>query len=195
MTTHSPHTSKTLRRSGQPHWPPAKCRETASNPFVASTKLQKLRTSSSKAGSSGYHLSSPIHAGSPVGLDTPTKVKVEGSTPFRGLFSSPSTARDADSTTKVEEPLDIVFSDEMRDHRKSDNGDHQPAGTDCEHGHPSSPSSQVFGDGVGQPDEWAFWPPAPSSDNLAAVVEHTSDIEETSRSQGMFTTSPPYEWC
>ncbi|KAH6866103.1 hypothetical protein BKA70DRAFT_1454292 [Coprinopsis sp. MPI-PUGE-AT-0042] len=206
-------TSKSPRRSRRPHRPPAKFRETASNPFLAPAKLQRLKTSSPKVADRGYHLPSPVHAGSPRAVDTPTRVKVEETTPVRGLLLSPYigmvvvsdrvvlvltvfliAARDEDVATESQEPMDIPTGNETKDHGDFEE-DHQPAGTisnaDCARSRASTPSSQVFEDGVAQPDEWAFWPPAPSSDNLAAYVEHTSDIEESSRSQGMFRSSPP----
>ncbi|KAH6893901.1 hypothetical protein BKA70DRAFT_1439844 [Coprinopsis sp. MPI-PUGE-AT-0042] len=204
MTIHTATTSKSPRRSRRPHRPPAKFRETASNPFLAPAKLQRLKTSSPKVADRGYHLPSPVHAGSPRAVDTPTRVKVEETTPVRGLLLSPYigmvvvsdrvvlvltvfliAARDEDVATESQEPMDIPTGNETKDHGDFEE-DHQPAGTisnaDCARSRASTPSSQVFEDGVAQPDEWAFWPPAPSSDNLAAYVEHTSDIEESSRS-------------
>ncbi|KAH6894927.1 hypothetical protein BKA70DRAFT_1232266 [Coprinopsis sp. MPI-PUGE-AT-0042] len=186
--------------------------KSASNPFLAPAKLQRLKTSSPKVADRGYHLPSPVHAGSPRAVDTPTRVKVEETTPVRGLLLSPYigmvvvsdrvvlvltvfliAARDEDVATESQEPMDIPTGNETKDHGASSlkvypdfEEDHQPAGTisnaDCARSRASTPSSQVFEDGVAQPDEWAFWPPAPSSDNLAAYVEHTSDIEESSRS-------------
>ncbi|KAH6866107.1 hypothetical protein BKA70DRAFT_1244224 [Coprinopsis sp. MPI-PUGE-AT-0042] len=177
MTIHTATTSKSPRRSRRPHRPPAKFRETASNPFLAPAKLQRLKTSSPKVADRGYHLPSPVHADRVVLVLTVFLIA----------------ARDEDVATESQEPMDIPTGNETKDHGASSlkvypdfEEDHQPAGTisnaDCARSRASTPSSQVFEDGVAQPDEWAFWPPAPSSDNLAAYVEHTSDIEESSRS-------------
>ncbi|KAH6886088.1 hypothetical protein BKA70DRAFT_1236576 [Coprinopsis sp. MPI-PUGE-AT-0042] len=89
MTTHSTQSSRSPRRSGRAHRPPTKFRDSAYNPFVASAKLQRLKTSSPKAAGISYQLSSPATNGSRSVFSTPTKAKVEGTTPVRNLFSSP----------------------------------------------------------------------------------------------------------
>ncbi|KAH6908040.1 hypothetical protein BKA70DRAFT_1427268 [Coprinopsis sp. MPI-PUGE-AT-0042] len=107
-------------------------------------------------------------------------------------------APNVDNATEIQNSLDVPIGDETEDHGAIGE-DHLPTGTisnsDCAHSRAATPSSQIFEDGVAQPDEWAFWPPAPGSEDLAAHVENTSDIEETSRSQGMFRRSPSSEWC
>ncbi|KAH6899603.1 hypothetical protein BKA70DRAFT_1437411 [Coprinopsis sp. MPI-PUGE-AT-0042] len=186
MTTHSTQSSRSPRRSGRAHRPPTKFRDGAYNPFVASAKLQRLKTSSPKAAGISYQLSSPATNGSRSVFSTPTKAKVEGTTPVRNLFSSPYIGNNLASETaqgSLDAPIPPL--DEVEVYDSLDGAEGQSGAYPNSDHAVDTASSQVFEDGVGQPDEWAFWPPAPSSDNAPAPVDQTSEFEETSRSEGL----------
>ncbi|KAH6888286.1 hypothetical protein BKA70DRAFT_1442935 [Coprinopsis sp. MPI-PUGE-AT-0042] len=122
----------------------------------------------------------------PMRFSTPTKAKVEGTTPVRNLFSSPYIGNNLASETaqgSLDAPIPPL--DEVEVYDSLDGAEGQSGAYPNSDHAVDTASSQVFEDGVGQPDEWAFWPPAPSSDNAPAPVDQTSEFEETSRSEGL----------